>query len=1072
MNIADRTLTPYYNSSVSTLSSIPKEEEQDEEPEEEQDEEPEEQEDEPKEQDDEPKEQEDEPKEQEDESKEQEYEDEDEPEDEDDESEEPEEPEEPKEEEEDEDESEEPKEEDESEEPKEEDEDEDDEPKEKEISYDGTIYTNLEEHADELANAKMTLAPHQRFVKNFLSFQNPYRSLLLFHGIGTGKTCTAIGVCENFRQTFSPSPSPSTTPNILIVCPTNLKDAFRSQLFNADMVEEDRSSTHGWKINGCSGDRFLQEMTSEPTIANAKTNLTREKIIETIETIVNSTYRFLNYSEFQSYLKSYIEEEDSENEKDEDEDEDEDTKKNKILIVIDEVHNIYKNHKLKSLLETFVQEKKGQTHFLFLSATPVYQQSFDIIWILNLMHVNDRNEPVRREDIFDKQGNFRIPKGKQQLIRKAIGYVSFVRGENPYTFPYRIYPKEFAKEHTFPFLLPPLYDFHEVKIPPNEEQHILDLFVLQLQCQCNPKEKKKDQHCLNCQYCIYTYMSEINDSNGGKYVSLLSFLLQALIISYPNSYSYPSLTTQPTIQISNAISNAISSKTSSKTSITDIEEDEDEDEDEEDEDEEDEDEDEEKEDDNKSVSRGGNHPPGRKNIKITEFVGQTGLQRMMNSAPKPKKGNFSYRKKTLITYGRIFHADHIGKYSVKIKNVLDSIFLNEKKNNNNNNNNNLSEGIILVFSNFVEGGLIPMALALEEHGFQRFSGAAGKNLFKTNYLTQLNKKFPATTATNNALNYALLTAEKRYTPNIQKEFDALTDISTNATGQEIKVVLISSAVAEGFDFKCIRQVHFLDPCEHMSSMEQIIGRAVRQFSHKVLPFPQRNVQLFLYGTICLETATTVSQMETADLYLIRKAETKAKQIGKVTRALKQAAIDCVLHHDQTHFTQEKFAEMLKQPVRQELSTGQILTNFSVGDAPYSAVCDYMKTCTFDCATVTTATKDHQTTNNQTSTNTNTSTKPDEITQIKKRIKQIMQDNYILPKSTLFAMIQTPKQFPYESIVKAVDEMVSEPNEYVWDQFGTRGKLAKINHYYYFLPPKNAVPKNAVPKNEIQIAIKN
>jgi hypothetical protein len=150
----------------------------------------------------------------------------------------------------------------------------------------------------------------------------------------------------------------------------------------------------------------------------------------------------------------------------------------------------------------------------------------------------------------------------------------------------------------------------------------------------------------------------------------------------------------------------------------------------------------------------------------------------------------------------------------------------------------------------------------------------------------------------------------------------------------------------------------------------------------------------------------------------------------------------------------------------------------------------MKTCTFDCATVSTAPKDDPSANNQTititntstntttNTSTSTSTKPDEITQIKKRIKQIMQDNYILPKSTLFAMIQTPKQFPYESIVKAVDEMVSEPNEYVWDQFGTRGKLAKINHYYYFLPPENAVPKNengsknAVPKNEIQIAIKN
>jgi hypothetical protein len=39
--------------------------------------------------------------------------------------------------------------------------------------------------------------------------------------------------------------------------------------------------------------------------------------------------------------------------------------------------------------------------------------------------------------------------GRELLHRKMIGYVSYVRGENPYTFPYRIYPVDFAKEKTF-----------------------------------------------------------------------------------------------------------------------------------------------------------------------------------------------------------------------------------------------------------------------------------------------------------------------------------------------------------------------------------------------------------------------------------------------------------------------------------------------------------------------------------------------------------------------------------------------------------------------------------------------
>jgi hypothetical protein len=35
------------------------------------------------------------------------------------------------------------------------------------------------------------------------------------------------------------------------------------------------------------------------------------------------------------------------------------------------------------------------------------------------------------------------------LIRKATGYISYVRGENPYTFPFRVYPDRFAKANTF-----------------------------------------------------------------------------------------------------------------------------------------------------------------------------------------------------------------------------------------------------------------------------------------------------------------------------------------------------------------------------------------------------------------------------------------------------------------------------------------------------------------------------------------------------------------------------------------------------------------------------------------------
>jgi superfamily II DNA or RNA helicase len=71
----------------------------------------------------------------------------------------------------------------------------------------------------------------------------------------------------------------------------------------------------------------------------------------------------------------------------------------------------------------------------------------------------------------------------------------------------------------------------------------------------------------------------------------------------------------------------------------------------------------------------------------------------------------------------------------------------------------------------------------------------------------------------------------------------------NKEGNKIKVILISKAGSEGIDFKFIRQVHILEPWYNMNRIEQIIGRADRNFSHKDLPFEKRNVEIFMYGTI-------------------------------------------------------------------------------------------------------------------------------------------------------------------------------------------------------------------------------
>ena len=120
----------------------------------------------------------------------------------------------------------------------------------------------------------------------------------------------------------------------------------------------------------------------------------------------------------------------------------------------------------------------------------------------------------------------------------------------------------------------------------------------------------------------------------------------------------------------------------------------------------------------------------------------------------------------------------------------------------------------------------------------------------------------------------------------------------------IKVVIVTLAGSEGIDLKCIRQVHIVDPWYNIFRIEQLIGRAVRTCSHKKLPFKKSNVEIFLYTTY------TDEDIEHADLNLYRRSYAKMKQIGVISRVLKEHAIDCHLNIKQTNFSVEKFNETI------------------------------------------------------------------------------------------------------------------------------------------------------------------
>jgi hypothetical protein len=420
------------------------------------------------------------------------------------------------------------------------------------------------------------------------------------------------------------------------------------------------------------------------------------------------------------------------------------------------------------------------------------------------------------------------------------------------------------------------------------------------------------------------------------------------------------------------------------------------------------------------------------------LTGKGGLSRMMDfidTTSPPKKGSFEYKTSTINSFGKIFTREKIGKYSAKIQNIINSIY--------NLKTNEISEGVILIYSQYIDSGLIPMALALEEMGFIRY-GQDVKNLFKnkpTEIVDVKTMQPPKDKRNFMPARYSMITGDPRLSPNNDYEVKGLTNES-NKEGNNVKVVLISKAGSEGIDFKYIRQVHILEPWYNMNRIEQIIGRAVRNLSHKDLPFEKRNVQIFLYGTILGEE----NKEEAADLYVYRVAEYKAIQIGHVTRILKETAVDCIINHDQTNFSKEIIASMLKEPIRQELSTGQIIDEYKIGDAPFSPACDYMATCAYSCRPNKSISDEDI--NEDTYSENFIKMNSDKILQ---RIRMLMKESFFYKKDVLLKSIRTPKEYPYVQIYSALTHLIEDNNEFITDKYGRNGRLVNIGDYYLFQP---------------------
>ena len=837
----------------------------------------------------------------------------------------------------------------------------------------------MESEAKKLCSAEFELAPHQLFVRNFLSTMTPYNSLLLYHGLGTGKTCSAISVAEEMRDYMTQL---GLTKKILVVASVNVQDNFRKQLFDFAKLKFDRNLRQFY-IRGCTGNKLLKEVGANAELTDLTDrhiDTVRANIVQRITRLINANYEFMGYIELANMVRRLTTKAGMSKQ-----DAIQVIKRefNDRLVIVDEIHNVRSDEEAKENEST--KESTGTSvsnelyklvryaanlRLLLLSGTPMYNDPREIVWLLNLMNTNDRRSTIAVSDVFDRDGNLVVkdgrPVGAELLRMKSNGYISVVKGENPYIFPFRMYPSEFAPQHSFLQLdreQRPALQLNRTPIPDPPLQH-LDVYL---------------NAAGSYQEAVYNYIIERKRPEMSKdATSFGSFLLKQPIEAL--NMVYPSVEFDRFMERRPQPTSDAAGVTTADVALL-------------------------------------------KQLDIKKMLGDAGIRNVMKFEESEDSGrifNYEYKSNTLANYGQIFSPAEIGKYSSKIASICAHT---EKAN-----------GIVLIYSEYIGGGAVPIALALEEMGFTRFDEQVG-SLFKKapvgqRVIQHQQKRFAA--------KYAMFTGDKHLSPDNRAELEALT--TDNAVGQRIKVVIISKAGSEGIDFKNVRQVHIMEPWYNMNRIEQIIGRAVRNCSHADLPFVERNVQLFLYGTLLPATPG----VEAADLYVYRLAEAKAVQIGRVSRILKENAVDCLLNIEQTNFSQEVIRRHnggKDVAVRQVLADGTVLTQYKVGDRPFSFVCDYQESCEHKCINGD---------GSNLKVNEDTYAEPFIVMnadRIIRRIRQLFKEQHFYKRKTLLSHLIGHSE---QQVDVALTQMLADEGHLV-DKYERAGRLINVGEYYLFQP---------------------
>lgn len=228
------------------------------------------------------------------------------------------------------------------------------------------------------------LLPYQKLVRDYLLAETPYRGLLVYHGLGSGKTCSAIAVAESLMSTHQ----------IYVMLPASLQANFKGELrkcgdpfyqeeqhWEVRNIRQQPDIEHARSL-GISQKFLDSHMKYFVTVPDRPANFKdqpadiRKGISEQITDVIDQRFTFINYN---GISKSNIDELFPPDKPDQ---------FDNCVVIIDEAHNFIGNVVKESVNKQMIYDRlyhAKNAKIVLLSGTPIINAPNEIAYLMNLI---------------------------------------------------------------------------------------------------------------------------------------------------------------------------------------------------------------------------------------------------------------------------------------------------------------------------------------------------------------------------------------------------------------------------------------------------------------------------------------------------------------------------------------------------------------------------------------------------------------------------------------------------------------------------------------------------------------